>query len=400
MTAFADLIAPHGADNFLRTVWGREMKLFRGATSRFAHLLPWPTLNGILHRHRLEAPRLRIAQAGQLVPPDSYGTPPGSGDPYFRIDPHKLNQRLADGATLVLDGIDELHAPIEQLAADIEHVVRERVQVNCYASFGPQPAFDTHWDDHEVLVLQVHGRKRWRVFAPTRPHPTRRDTQPPQQPVDEPVADLILTPGDVLHVPRGWWHDATAVDEPSLHLTFGVTPPTGVDLLTWAADQLRHHELARQNLPVHNDVEAQSQYVKELTALLTEQLDAGTILPRYRAARDAQAPSRAHPSLPWSATSGVPDDIELTIQWRAPRARLQVHAQAVRLTANGQLYTFASRATPVLQALLDGRARTVSELVSVPDNTLDRTMTRALCSSLINQGLASAEPEGLHLGDG
>ena len=36
-----------------------------------------------------------------------------------------------------------------------------------------------------------------------------------------------MRPGDVLYLPRGWYHDALAVDGPSLHVTLSVTPLYG-----------------------------------------------------------------------------------------------------------------------------------------------------------------------------
>jgi len=38
--------------------------------------------------------------------------------------------------------------------------------------------------------------------------------------------------GDVLYLPRGWYHDALATDGPSLHVTFAITPLHGRTLLS------------------------------------------------------------------------------------------------------------------------------------------------------------------------
>jgi hypothetical protein len=139
VTALAELIAPRGAEDFLGATWGREMEVFRGTRGRFGHLLPCPALNEILHRSRFEPARLRLAKAGEIIPPDRYSSRLSPGKPYFRIRHDDMARQLNDGATLVLNSVDELYAPIDELAADLEHVLRERVQVNCYASFGPRP---------------------------------------------------------------------------------------------------------------------------------------------------------------------------------------------------------------------------------------------------------------------
>jgi bifunctional lysine-specific demethylase and histidyl-hydroxylase NO66 len=99
--------------------------------------------------------------------------------------------------------------------------------VGCNAYLTPaqsQQGFAPHYDDIEAFVLQLEGTKRWRVYKPlsvetTLPRTSSRDfceadlTEPP-------VLDLLLRPGDVLYMPRGWIHQAvTTSNEHSLHLT-------------------------------------------------------------------------------------------------------------------------------------------------------------------------------------
>jgi ribosomal protein L16 Arg81 hydroxylase len=274
MTNLDELIAPYGAEDFLGAVWGQRMEMLPGQPDRFADLLPWQALNDILRRHRLETPRLRLARGGERISPEDYTTEVQlrRGGSYRRVRFDALGEQLRGGATLVIDSIDELYGPIDDLAADLERVLRERVQVNCYASFGVLHGFDTHWDDHDVLAVQVHGRKRWRVFGPTRAYPQRRDVEHPEPPSGDPSRDVILSAGGVLHVPRGWWHDATALDEPSVHLTFGVTGATGADLIAWLADDLRKLDIVRQDLPRFADPEQRRDRLKQLAEAVASEL--------------------------------------------------------------------------------------------------------------------------------
>jgi hypothetical protein len=41
------------------------------------------------------------------------------------------------------------------------------------------------------------------------------------------MQEVTMRPGDVLYLPRGWYHDALAKDGPSLHVTFSVAPLYG-----------------------------------------------------------------------------------------------------------------------------------------------------------------------------
>lgn len=83
--------------------------------------------------------------------------------------------------------------------------------------------FGVHWDDHDTIVVQLDGAKRWRIYGTTRPYPLYRDIEDPGEAPTEPVADLVLHPGDVLYVPRGAWH-AVCADQGvrSLHVTCGL----------------------------------------------------------------------------------------------------------------------------------------------------------------------------------
>ena len=56
---------------------------------------------------------------------------------------------------------------------------------------------------------------------------------------DPDIHVLLLEAGDLLYIPRGWWHVAMPLDEPTLHLTVGVNNLTGADFLRWFADRLR-----------------------------------------------------------------------------------------------------------------------------------------------------------------
>jgi ribosomal protein L16 Arg81 hydroxylase len=52
--------------------------------------------------------------------------------------------------------------------------MRIRTHVNAYLSFSKGGAFKPHWDLHDVLVVQVHGNKQWRVWNAEVPLPSKR----------------------------------------------------------------------------------------------------------------------------------------------------------------------------------------------------------------------------------
>lgn len=63
-----------------------------------------------------------------------------------------------------------------------------------------------HWDDHATFIVPIYGTKAWTVPGPGRPHPMKTDTDH-NHTAPEPVAwEGVLKAGQILHVPRGWWH--------------------------------------------------------------------------------------------------------------------------------------------------------------------------------------------------
>ena len=132
---------------------------------------------------------------------------------------------LSQGCTVLLLDLEPVWPGVRDLAVRLSSELEEEVQVNAYLTPGDQVGLPRHADDHDVIVVQLHGRKHWQVFDGS----------------DEPVVDTTLDPGDGLFVPRGWEHEVQA-DTFSLHLTVGLLGSSWVDLL--GSDRLRalaHH---------------------------------------------------------------------------------------------------------------------------------------------------------------
>ncbi|MFI9273930.1 cupin domain-containing protein [Kitasatospora sp. NPDC052896] len=354
-----------GGDQFLTQALHRSYAVFPVDGTDVTRLLSWDDLNAVLATHRLEPPRLRLSQDGVAVPLGRYSAPFTNrrGVTWNRVHPAELHARLAEGASLVVDAIDEIHPPIRAAAEALERFVGTPVQANAYASWTEQEGFGRHWDDHDVVVVQQHGAKRWRLWEPTRTAPTYRDVESPEEPQGEPVADVVLSSGDVLYLPRGWWHTVTADQgTASLHLTFGLVTHTGASLISWLADQLHADPSMRLDVPRHAEPAAKSAYLDALrTAMSTALSDAG-LISRWADSVDTTHFGRPAPSLPY--VEAVPARPEITVRITAARARLRTDAGVgtVTLAAAGTEWEFAEQAAPVLRALVTGEPVTIGDL--------------------------------------
>ncbi|MEU3356082.1 cupin domain-containing protein [Streptomyces sp. NPDC037389] len=357
-------IAERLGEDFLAQALHRDYHHQPGAVDA-SGLLSWDDLNHILATHRLQPPRLRLTRGGETLPALAISAPEVTRRHvvWDRLHPAAFHARLADGASIALDSADELHRPLGEAAEELERVFRTRWQANVYASWTATEGFGCHWDTHDVVVVQIDGAKRWRIYGPTRPYPLHRDTAAPEPPTGEPVADLVLRPGDLLYVPRGWWHSVSADQGVrSLHVTFGAQPHTSTDLLHFVCDQLVAHEAFRADLPLLGPPEEQAAVVAGIGMLVAEQLADPGLIARYRAHQDGQALGRMSPSLPY--LDGVPADPRLRVRMTTARAVLTLDDDTAHLAAASHVYEFAPAAGPALQMLVGGGEHTLGELAA------------------------------------
>src|SRR5205085_5224558 len=113
-----------------------------------------------------------------------------------RLMPAELIAQLQNGATLVVDVVDEIYEPLTALAGSPERELREKIQVNLYAGWHTSPGFDVHWDGHDVIVLQLAGRKSWAIYGETRKYPLANDVVKDSPPAEEPMWSGTISDGD------------------------------------------------------------------------------------------------------------------------------------------------------------------------------------------------------------
>jgi ribosomal protein L16 Arg81 hydroxylase len=168
----------------------------------------------------------------------------------------ELDTLLDQGGPLIVNSVHEVNPVIEAIANAVSSGLGGRSFANGYISPKGKDALDLHADDHEVVVLQLHGVKNWTIgtkvargyvksslfaidHASIIEHARRTDT----------FQTLELHPGDVLYLPRGLVHRATARDESSLHVSIGVFHPIGLDFDQFVLNRLIAENASRDYLP-------------------------------------------------------------------------------------------------------------------------------------------------------
>lgn len=238
---------------FATSYWGRAPLVSRAADlggHGFTDLLSPDAVDELLSRRGLRTPFLRVARAGKVLPAAQFTGSGGAGaEVGDQVTDDKVLRLYADGATLVLQGLHRLWPPLIDYARRLGEELRRPLQVNAYLTPPGSRGFSTHYDTHDVFVLQVDGTKHWRIHEPVLPDPIEqqawggRADEVSATAEGEPAIDVTLAPGDALYLPRGWLHSAEAQGSRSLHLTIGIRSLTRYalveELLRMAAGETR-----------------------------------------------------------------------------------------------------------------------------------------------------------------
>lgn len=219
---------------FFDNVYGKKWLLQRQALSVLR--LTWKNVDFALYALENASTQIKLYKEGAVDPSQYTEIYWELGEQRTRIVKDILYRYLKDGATLVLNKLQLYMPEINDYCMDVAQFVGEKTNANSYIAFGGKGTFGKHWDTHDVFALQLIGRKRWRLYQPTFELPLNHQTSlnhkaecPP-----EPVLDTVLEAGDMLYIPRGWWHEALPIEgEETFHIAIGTFPPKFLDYLVW-----------------------------------------------------------------------------------------------------------------------------------------------------------------------
>ncbi|RBY79233.1 cupin [Blastococcus sp. TF02-09] len=357
---------------FARDHWGRRPLLTRAADTgnSFTDLLDLAAIDELLSRRGLRTPFLRIAKDGQVVDASRFTSSGGAGAEIAdQVSSDAVLRLFADGSTVVLQGLHRLWPPLiefaDQLAADLGHPT----QVNAYVTPPSSRGFDAHYDVHDVFVLQVAGQKHWTIHEPVLRDPLRtqvwtdRREEVAAAATREPVIDAVLEPGDVLYLPRGFLHSATALGEISAHLTIGIHSVTRWGAAEAALDLVRtlaaEDPALRGSLPLGVDLADPDGLRDDVTAVVEglrewlARVDPAEVAERLRARTWAQV--RPEPVAPLAqATAAATLSPETVLRLR-PRLRCVLRDEddgRVTLIGGRRTHSFPGSARPALAELL------------------------------------------------
>ncbi len=222
------LIAPVVYEDFMESYWeSQPLHVSRKDTGHFSHLLSVEGIKSFVDDNAVIYPSVLVVNSRSAIPVADYT------NDQREVYADKLFQQHENGGTIIVNEVHRKFAAVSELCAQVNKGYQLRCQANAYLSPPGNQGFHTHYDTHDVFVLQVAGRKTFRFYPSDIELPFTDDTYHPDgDSSGDALEHVELSAGDTLYIPRGMVHDALASEgEPSLHITLGVFPFVVRDLL-------------------------------------------------------------------------------------------------------------------------------------------------------------------------
>jgi len=228
----ARCLDPVDAETFLAEHWEqRPLVVPRDEPGRFDDLLSEADVERLVCSTAIRYPGFRLVREGSQIAVGAYSSdvswrPPFTGT----ADVPRVLAEWDAGATIVLQALHVNWHPLAVFCRLLEDALGRGVQANSYYTPSGSQGFGVHHDTHDVLVLQVAGEKRWRLYDPLLELPLKHQRYSGALgDHGAPTDDLVLRAGDTLYLPRGWLHEAETSQTDSLHLTIGIAAHTWLD---------------------------------------------------------------------------------------------------------------------------------------------------------------------------
>jgi ribosomal protein L16 Arg81 hydroxylase len=237
----------------------------------------WSSIDRLLHILDPTAPTIRMFHHGQL-PENAYTDEfVELGKARRRLNKAKFYEYLKGGATLQINWLERHSVEAKRLCLEVGRFAGAQTSGNAYMSFAGDGTFGKHWDTHDVFAIQLIGRKRWRVFPPTFPLPLTYQSheRSGHHCPAEPLLEVTLEEGDVLYLPRGWWHHVIPLQAGSFHFSVGCYSPKLFDyVVQTSAKYLEQQVAARRSFSPDDYRGTVAQLLENLKSVLADQANA------------------------------------------------------------------------------------------------------------------------------
>ncbi|MFZ4550873.1 MAG: JmjC domain-containing protein [Aquabacterium sp.] len=220
-------------ETFMRKYWQKKPLLIRQAVPGAVPPIDRAKLFALAGEEEVESRLIVRDMPGDAPKARSKATKGAKPSPGWKLAHGPFTRRslpamTQSGWTLLVQGLD-LHVPAaHDLMQQFRFVPDARLDdlMISYATDGG--GVGPHYDSYDVFLLQVHGKRRWRIGR------LKDSTLQEDVPLKiltnfEPEHEYVLEPGDMLYLPPKWAHDGIAEGE-CMTCSIGFRVPEATEL--------------------------------------------------------------------------------------------------------------------------------------------------------------------------
>ena len=151
------------------------------------------------------------------------------------------------GYTVRFPDVTELSSPLSDFTRALEKQIGNPVGVVVFWS-APTNAAPVHYDEVDVIVIQLVGTKQWYISNTPTTFPNKWKNTAEGAPPFNDYQTVDVAPGDFIYLPRGTAHTVKSTSE-SIHLSIGFVPVTVREGMNAVLDHLSDLDIGlRQNI--------------------------------------------------------------------------------------------------------------------------------------------------------
>lgn len=253
---FSEIISPVSVADFFSNYLGQKpFHLSRKNCSFYDSLLSIRSVEEIFSNNSLAYDSFRVFNKNQRTSKDEWlkRIPNDKQESEQFTDTFtdytKLLELFRKGASIELNFGKIHHPSIAALLKDANENYKIYPIAKAFLTPSNSYSLDPHYDNTHILILQTYGEKKWECWKPTVFNPGLNLGYVFNHNLGKPDFSCTLCAGDMLYLPRGWWHKPYTENHASLQISLGMRITDWHNFVHTFADQLIKQDVFRNEVP-------------------------------------------------------------------------------------------------------------------------------------------------------
>jgi hypothetical protein len=270
--SFEHLIGPVTTDVFFQRFWEKAfVHNQRNDPDYFEEVLTIADIDAFLGQQILIPESIKIVDTGSNVPAEKWTRSDTliNGTIRIVVDNQKLFDQFNNGKTIIINSAERSIPRLGRACQVMEQQLKFRVQANIYITPPGSQGFATHYDPHDIFLMQIKGPKTWLIYNSGEDLPVVYQAFRKEPTL---ISKFEINSGDFLYIPRGTPHEAYSSSVSTIHVNFSLKPVYGFHLIEELARlAIEKDRFFRQTIPHgFKNEEERKEYLDQFRAKLDE----------------------------------------------------------------------------------------------------------------------------------